>query len=210
MPIPPHGSHLLRLMGYYTFSRFPGPFQRWTLSQAEKCASLRSASFCKLSLVEFVHCGQEYLRQVPPGGANVSFAHSAGGQSIMGSSLISRLWTNCQRDGPDGKKQFRLFTTNLLSLPPDPNLATINDRRLKFIFLPILVYRLHLLQMPIRVISDLLLTQYQRHCHCWANLSFPWLWLSLPIISINHLMKENLEKIQFIFWLTPSRLLNLH
>ena len=46
-------------------------------------------------------------------------------------------------------KQFRLFTTDLLTSPPVPNLATSNDHHLKFIFLPILAYRLHLLQMPI-------------------------------------------------------------
>ena len=61
------------------------------------------------------------------------------------------------------------------------NLATSNDHHLKFVFLPILAYRLHLLQMPIPVISDLLLMRYQRHHHCWENPNFLWLWLSLPI-----------------------------
>ena len=45
------------------------------------------------------------------------------------------------------------------------NLATSTDHHLKFVFLPILAYRLHLPQMLIRVISDLLLMRYQRHHH---------------------------------------------
>ena len=56
---------------------------------------------------------------------------------------------------------FILFTRCSLFTPPISslrllNLTTSNDHHLKFVFLLILAYWLHLLQMPIRVISDLL------------------------------------------------------
>jgi len=53
------------------------------------------------------------------------------------------------------------------------NHAISNGHHLKFVFLPILVYHLLLLQMPIPAISDLLSMRYQRHHHFWAKPNFP-------------------------------------